>query len=53
MDGSKIDRLLLTQKYLTINPGLRIFIRDDLLPDRFILNKWRLGLILEKPLNDG
>jgi poly-gamma-glutamate synthesis protein (capsule biosynthesis protein) len=47
MNGSRFDRILLTQKYLAITPGLRIFIRDDLLPDRFILNKWRLGLILE------
>lgn len=46
MNGSRFDRFVLTQKYLLINPGLRLFIRDDMLPDHWILIKWKLGLIL-------
>lgn len=51
MNGSRFNRFILTQKYLTINPGLRIFIRDDMLPDHWILIKWKLDFIFETKKN--
>ena len=46
MNGSRFDRFILTQKYLSFPPGSRMFIRDDILPDHWILIKWKLGQFL-------
>lgn len=42
MNGSRFNRFILSQKYLSFVPGLRIFIRDDIWPDHWILLKWKL-----------
>lgn len=47
MNGNRFNRFILTQKYLSFAPGLRIFIRDDMLPDHWILIRWKLGFIFE------
>lgn len=42
LNGSKLDRILLTQKYLSRLPGIRILTFGDLLFDHWILAKWIL-----------
>jgi poly-gamma-glutamate synthesis protein (capsule biosynthesis protein) len=42
MDKGRLNRFILSQLYLSITPGLRIFIRDDIWPDHWILLKWSI-----------
>jgi len=41
-EGNKIDRLILSQFYLSRVPRKRILIRDDMLLERWILARWKI-----------
>jgi len=51
MNGNKFNRFILSQKYLSFVPGLRIFIRDDIWLDHWILFKWKLEEIKNSIFN--